>query len=105
MANYKAIKYDLPATANFSGITVNNLNIVSDETPQLGGNLDAQTFNITDLGTINTHTIPAGTGTLALTSDITFTASSTDTLTNKSGNISQWTNDSGYLTSASARFS
>ena len=27
------------------------------------------------------------------------TASSTDTLTNKSGNISQWTNDSGYLTS------
>ena len=29
------------------------------------------------------------------------TASSSDTLTNKSGNISQWTNDSGYLTSAS----
>jgi len=28
------------------------------------------------------------------------TASSTDTLTNKSGNISQWTNDSGYVTSA-----
>jgi len=26
------------------------------------------------------------------------TASSTDTLTNKSGNISQWTNDAGYLT-------
>jgi len=29
------------------------------------------------------------------------TASSTDTLTNKSGNISQWTNDSGYITSFS----
>jgi len=29
------------------------------------------------------------------------TSSSTDTLTNKSGNISQWTNDSGYLTSFS----
>lgn len=29
------------------------------------------------------------------------TASSTDTLTNKSGNISQWTNNSGYLTSLS----
>ncbi|HCO99514.1 MAG TPA: hypothetical protein DIT56_02800, partial [Candidatus Moranbacteria bacterium] len=29
------------------------------------------------------------------------TASSTDTLTNKSGNISMWTNDSGYITSAS----
>ncbi len=27
------------------------------------------------------------------------TASSTDTLTNKTGNISQWTNDSGYITS------
>jgi hypothetical protein len=27
------------------------------------------------------------------------TATSTDTLSNKSGNISQWTNDSGYLTS------
>jgi hypothetical protein len=31
--------------------------------------------------------------------DTKITASSTDTLTNKSGNISQWTNDSGYLTS------
>ena len=29
------------------------------------------------------------------------TASSTDTLTNKSGNISQWTNDSGYITGVS----
>jgi len=29
------------------------------------------------------------------------TANSTDTLTNKSGNISQWTNDAGYITSAS----
>ena len=28
------------------------------------------------------------------------TASSTDTLTNKSGNISQWTNDAGYTTNA-----
>jgi hypothetical protein len=29
------------------------------------------------------------------------TATSTNTLTNKSGNISQWTNDAGYLTSSS----
>ena len=29
------------------------------------------------------------------------TASSTNTLTNKSGNISQWTNDSGYITASS----
>jgi len=31
------------------------------------------------------------------------TASSTDTFTNKSGNISQWTNDSSYLTSVPAQ--
>ncbi|MDD5592940.1 MAG: hypothetical protein PHV44_06605, partial [Candidatus Omnitrophica bacterium] len=30
------------------------------------------------------------------------TASSVDTLTNKSGNISQWTNNSGYITASSA---
>ena len=35
-----------------------------------------------------------------LNSDL-LTASSTHTLTNKSGNISQWTNDSGYITSFS----
>ena len=46
-------------------------NIVEDTTPQLGGNLDAQSNNITSLGTVNTHTIPGGTGTFALTSDIT----------------------------------
>jgi hypothetical protein len=40
-----------------------------------------------------------GDGTTLTTGFIT--ASSTDTLTNKSGNISQWTNDSGYLTSIS----
>lgn len=45
-------------------------NIVEDTTPQLGGNLDAQTFNITNLGTLNTHTIPGGTGTFALTSQL-----------------------------------
>src|SRR5210317_136092 len=33
-----------------------------------------------------------------LNSDV-LTASSTHTLTNKSGNISQWTNDTGYITS------
>lgn len=46
------------------------LNISEDTTPQLGGNLDAQSNNITNLGTLNTHTVPSGTGTLALTSDI-----------------------------------
>jgi len=54
---------------------------------------------------LSTH---LGLGSLATQSSVTesqisdlgsyITASSTDTLTNKSGNISQWTNDSGYLT-------
>ena len=43
--------------------------VVDDTTPQLGGNLDAQSNNITSLGTINTHTIPSGTGTIALVGD------------------------------------
>ena len=34
--------------------------------------------------------------------DTLITKTSTDTLTNKSGNISQWTNDSGYITSATS---
>ena len=45
-------------------------NVVEDTTPQLGGTLDAQSNNLTSVGTINTHTIPGGTGTFALTSDI-----------------------------------
>jgi len=55
--------------------------------------------------TLSTH---LGLGDLATQSSVTesqisdlgsyITASNTDTLTNKSGNISQWINDSGYLT-------
>lgn len=41
-----------------------------DSSPQLAGTLDANSNNITNVGTINTHTVPGGTGTLALTSDI-----------------------------------
>ena len=51
-------------------------NVVEDTTPQLGGNLDAQTNNITNLGTLNTHTIPSGTDTLV-------GRATTDTFTNK----------------------
>lgn len=76
-------------------------------------------FAITDpTGASKTITFPNATGTVAVsasgpitlsaTGDIGcatcasyLTASSTDTLTNKSGNISMWTNDAGYLTSAS----
>ena len=76
----------LPAIsgANLTGI---NTDLVADTTPQLGGNLDAQNNNITNLGTINTHTVPSGTGTLALTSDISVTPTSTTTLTNKTINL------------------
>ena len=68
---------------SWASITAGLTDIVGDSTPQLGGNLDCQTNNIVNLGTLNTHTVPSGTGTIALTSDITFTASSTSTLTNK----------------------
>ena len=46
------------------------LDISHDSTPTLGGTLDANSNNFTNVGTINTHTIPGGTGTFALTSDI-----------------------------------
>lgn len=46
------------------------LDISTDTTPTLGGALDANSNNFTNVGTINSHTIPAGTGTFALTSDI-----------------------------------
>ena len=64
--------------ANFSTTITNAVaaklsNVVEDTTPQLGGALDANSNNITNLGTLNTHTVPGGTGTIALTSDITTT--------------------------------
>lgn len=62
-------------------------NIVEDTTPQLGGDLDAQTNNITNLGTLNSHTVPGGTGTLALTSDITFTDLVNDTTPQLGGDL------------------
>jgi len=70
---------------------------------------DAGGISLTDLS-IGTDGTASGSGSLAYdnsTGVFTYTppdlssyitASSTDTLTNKSGNISQWTNDSGYLT-------
>tara|TARA_A200000159_G_scaffold141032_1_gene143601 strand:- start:3464 stop:5344 length:1881 start_codon:yes stop_codon:yes gene_type:complete len=69
--------------SSWSSITAGLTDIVGDVTPQLGGNLDCQTNNITNLGTLNTHTVQGGTGTIALTSDITVSASSTTTFTNK----------------------
>ena len=76
--------------------------LVGDTSPQLGGTLDANNYNI-DMG-VNVITDPKvgqwetayGWGDHS-TAGYT-TADSTTTFTNKSGNISQWTNDSGYIT-------
>ena len=57
-----------------------------------GVGLGANAFNSTTIPT-NTNQLANGAGYI--------TASSTNTLTNKSGNISQWTNNSNYITSAS----
>jgi hypothetical protein len=68
---------------------------------QTGANLDLSQKSTTDLaeGT-NLYYTDARVQTVIDTNTAGFiTASSTDTLTNKSGNISQWTNDAGYLTS------
>ena len=62
-------------------------NIVEDTSPQLGGALDAQTNNFTNVGTLNTHTIPGGTGTIALTSNITFSNLVEDTSPQLGGNL------------------
>ena len=57
--------------------------------------------------TLINKTIDSASNTITITESnisdlgLYITASSTDTLTNKSGNISQWTNDAGYLTSCS----
>jgi hypothetical protein len=73
---------------NFVHLLDNKLSdVVADTTPQLGGALDAQSNNITNLGTLNTHTIPGGTGTIALTSDITFTEISQDTTPQLGGDL------------------
>lgn len=55
-----------------------------------------------DAQILNKPTIPTNTNQLTNGSGF-ITASSTDVLTNKSGNISQWTNNSGYVNQAGAR--
>jgi hypothetical protein len=72
----------------YGGTGVNN----GSSTITVGGNVTfsgAYTFS---------GTLTANTSVTFPTAGTLITASSNDTLTNKSGNISQWTNDSGYTT-------
>jgi hypothetical protein len=113
---------DLAGTDNSTDISISSSTSYDYITLSAGQVL---TINQVNLGTDVTGTLPVaqggtggttasaartnlGLGTLATQNTITesqisdlgsyITASSTDTLTNKSGNISQWTNDAGYLT-------
>ena len=91
-----AVTEDSAGNANleiaFSG-SVGIADIVEDTSPQLGGALDANSNNITNLGTLNTHTVPGGTGTIALTSDITFTEISQDTTPQLGGTLDAQSNN------------
>jgi hypothetical protein len=98
-----ATSYDYITLSAGQVLTINQVNLGTDVTG---------TLPLAQGGTGGTTASAArtnlGLGALATQSTITesqisdlgsyITASSTDTLTNKSGNISQWTNDSGYLT-------
>lgn len=88
------------ALGNRLRVDINSQNLTVDQKANAVTNLGLATVSTTgsynDLS--NTPTIPSNTN--ELTNGAGFiTASSTETLTNKSGNISQWTNDSSYLTS------
>ena len=73
-----------------TALTINSSNVVG--TRELGSNA----FNSTTIPT-NNNQLTNGEG--YTTNTGTTTASNSQTFTNKAGNISQWTNNSGYLTS------
>ncbi len=83
----------LPAQGSeATALTINSSNVVG--TRELGSNA----FNSTTIPT-NNNQLTNGEG--YTTNTGTTTASNSQTFTNKAGNISQWTNNSGYLTSLS----
>lgn len=82
-------------TISKSKVGLSNVLNVAQE-PSITGGTSGQYWNGLKQW-VNFPTIPTNNN--QLTNGANFiTASSTDTLTNKSGNISQWTNNSGYLT-------
>ena len=92
-----------------TGGTVTSVTVTGSDGIEIDSGSPVTTSGTIALGinatSLSTH---LGLGSLATQSSVTesqisdlgsyITASSTDTLTNKSGDISQWTNDSGYLT-------
>jgi hypothetical protein len=91
LASAKAIK-----TYVDSQVTAQDLDFQADTGGALSIDLDSETLTFTGGTGIDT----SGSGnavTFAIDSTVA-TLSGTQTLTNKSGNISQWTNDSAYLT-------
>lgn len=63
-----------------------------------GALMDSEVTNLAEVKAFDSSDY--ATAAQGVKADAAITASSTDTLTNKSGNISQWTNDSNYITSS-----
>src|SRR5210317_1218223 len=82
--------------AGDGNLAYNNSSGIFTYTPPVLGGLSGTTDNITE-GSTNLYYTDARVGSY-LTTNNYVTASSTHTFTNKSGDISQWTNDSGYIT-------
>jgi len=95
--------YDYITLSAGQVLTINQVNLGTDVTGALpvanggtGGTTASAARTNLGLGALATQDTITESQISNLQSYIT--AASTDTLTNKSGNISQWTNDSGYLT-------
>ncbi len=91
LASAKAIK-----TYVDSQVTAQDLDFQADTGGALSIDLDSETLTFTGGTGIDTSGL-GNAVTFAIDSTVA-TLSGTQTLTNKSGNISQWTNDSSYLT-------